>query len=267
MLSHRIAHFAENTLSIPNVFTTSSDHPKSIQGTLMKSFRIFTTLLALCLLLSGCSSFFQTKKTAALSGHVTGSVTYRERVALPPGAKVIVSLEDVTRTNRSGEFVAQQTMQPTSQVPIAFDLRYLPQAIDLEHRYAVSAAIVDDREELLWSSAEAIPVVLTASDKPLAIVVERVSNPDTASARAPKAVPFKCDTISLIAKFGKDNVTIMLPGRSVTLPQVVSASGARYSDGSTTFWNKGDEALFEMNDVSYKGCHVDTLPPVSEPVK
>ena len=58
----------------------------------------------------------------------------------------------------------------------------------------------------------------------------------------------------------RDRVEIMLAGRTITLPNVISGSGARYSDGSTTFWNKGNEALFEMNGVSYKGCKTDPLP-------
>jgi membrane-bound inhibitor of C-type lysozyme len=29
---------------------------------------------------------------------------------------------------------------------------------------------------------------------------------------------------------------------------VISGSGARYSDGKTTFWNKGNEVLLEVND-------------------
>jgi heat shock protein HslJ len=42
-------------------------------------------------------------------------------------------------------------------------------------------------------------------------------------------------------------VTITLDGATLTLPQAVSASGARYSDETTTFWSKGDEAFVEVN--------------------
>ncbi len=31
--------------------------------------------------------------------------------------------------------------------------------------------------------------------------------------------------------------------------------GSKYSHGSTTFWNKGDEALIEVNgELVYQGC-------------
>jgi membrane-bound inhibitor of C-type lysozyme len=50
-------------------------------------------------------------------------------------------------------------------------------------------------------------------------------------------------------------VTITLSGESLTLPRAESASGARYSDGSNNFWNKGDEALVEVDGkIVYEGC-------------
>lgn len=50
-------------------------------------------------------------------------------------------------------------------------------------------------------------------------------------------------------------VTISLPDDTLTLPQVESASGAKYSDGTTVFWNKGDEAFVEVDgETIYDGC-------------
>jgi putative lipoprotein len=71
------------------------------------------------------------------------------------------------------------------------------------------------------------------------------SSPPSAEAPTLKeATPAKH---ALTATFHDDRVVIELPERSLTLPQVVSASGARYSDGPTTFWNKGREATFEVD--------------------
>lgn len=68
---------------------------------------------------------------------------------------------------------------------------------------------------------------------------------------APAATPpirarFACDDLALAATFHGDRVELELPNRTLTLPQVIAASGARYSDGSNTFWNKGNEATFEF---------------------
>lgn len=228
----------------------------------MKKFRFLAAVLALLLLAACARKIRPDGNLPALSGHVTGSVTYRERIALPPDARIIVSLEDVNRTDQGSSFVAQQVLQSKAQVPIPFDLRYLPVAIDRSHRYAVRAEIVDAHDALLWSSTEIYPVRFDQPEKPVAITVVRAPNPTAAAMPAANTVvPFKCDDFAFIARFGANKVDIALPGRAVTLPQVISGSGARYSDGSTTFWNKGDSALFEMNGVIYKNCQTDTLPP------
>ncbi|WOD41229.1 MliC family protein [Nodosilinea sp. E11] len=49
---------------------------------------------------------------------------------------------------------------------------------------------------------------------------------------------------------GTEEAVVTLPDQEpVTLPATEAASGARYSDGTTTFWNKGDEALVEVDDA------------------
>ena len=41
--------------------------------------------------------------------------------------------------------------------------------------------------------------------------------------------------------------TLVVGGKTYELPQVVSASGARYSAAKVTWWNKGREATLELN--------------------
>jgi putative lipoprotein len=75
-----------------------------------------------------------------------------------------------------------------------------------------------------------------------------------AQSPAPLAVWFTCaDGRSIEATFDNrepPRVTLNLAGTTIGLPQVVSASGARYSDGQTVFWTKGREALFAIVDGS-----------------
>ena len=218
----------------------------------MKLFRTAGALLAGC-----AGGKLSSGERAGLSGHLRGSVTYRERIALPADARIIVRLEDVSRKDASGSFIAQQTLHPRTEVPVAFDLRYLPSAIDTTHRYALHASIVDAQDELLWMSPEQTPILFTDGEKPVVLTVARVLDPAAPPPRVNSVVGFKCDDFSFLAKFFADKVEIALAGRTLSLPQVLSASGARYSDGRSTFWNKGDSALFHMNGVDYKGCRVD----------
>jgi heat shock protein HslJ/membrane-bound inhibitor of C-type lysozyme len=46
----------------------------------------------------------------------------------------------------------------------------------------------------------------------------------------------------------------------LVLPQVISASGARYSDGYTVLWNKGDEVTLTSGEFNPKDCKERVLP-------
>jgi membrane-bound inhibitor of C-type lysozyme len=48
---------------------------------------------------------------------------------------------------------------------------------------------------------------------------------------------------------------VLLEGEGATrLPQTVSASGARYSDGEQSFWVKGDRATWQMGQAPARSC-------------
>lgn len=63
-----------------------------------------------------------------------------------------------------------------------------------------------------------------------------------------RAYVWDCDgglTLYMKNLYREDAITLDLHEGPRKLPQVVSASGARYSDGSITFWTKGSTATFE----------------------
>lgn len=74
---------------------------------------------------------------------VRGSVSYRDRSALPPDAAMEVWITDVTPGLMLTMAVVAQQRFPTSgrQVPLAFELSYDPARVDPTHRYAIKAAI------------------------------------------------------------------------------------------------------------------------------
>lgn len=70
---------------------------------------------------------------------------------------------------------------------------------------------------------------------------------------------FECEgDKALKAEFLEDSVRLTLSdGRQLSLPQTVSASGARYAntDGSFVFWNKGITAFIEERGTQmYESC-------------
>lgn len=70
---------------------------------------------------------------------------------------------------------------------------------------------------------------------------------------------FACtNSKAIYAEFTKNQVKLKLSdGRELTLPQAISASGARYANNEETFifWNKGDGAFIEENErTTYQDC-------------
>jgi putative hemolysin len=73
---------------------------------------------------------------------------------------------------------------------------------------------------------------------------------------------FRCDagrTLDAVFSNGAQNsVSLVLSdGRALTLPQAMSASGARYANAreSLVFWNKGNAAFIDENGKpTYRGC-------------
>ncbi len=83
------------------------------------------------------------------------------------------------------------------------------------------------------------------------------------ASRPINAVSYSCKNgKSIDAKFYKDRVDLTLSDdRQLTLPQAVSASGARYAndDESIVFWEKGDTAFITESDKeTFKDCKSDS---------
>ena len=72
---------------------------------------------------------------------VTGTVNYRERIALPPDAVVLVQLRDVSLMDVAAKLISEQIIKPEHSVPIAFSLPYATKDIDERMTYSVFATI------------------------------------------------------------------------------------------------------------------------------
>lgn len=77
----------------------------------------------------------------------------------------------------------------------------------------------------------------------------------SAEHEAPRVFTFNCESAyTFTVQYDGDTAVVTLPAGTVRLPQVVSGSGARYSDGNITFWNKGNTARLEVGDRTYESC-------------
>ena len=64
------------------------------------------------------------------TARVTGTVTYRERIALTPEATLIVSLEDVSLQDAPSVTIAERVIENPGQVPIYFEIPYAAERIE-----------------------------------------------------------------------------------------------------------------------------------------
>ncbi len=77
----------------------------------------------------------------ALAGVVTGTASYRERIALPPDATFEAQLQDVSRADAPALVLGRVRHDPAGQTPFHFKIAYDDQAIKPGHTYAVRAEV------------------------------------------------------------------------------------------------------------------------------
>ena len=126
--------------------------------------KMFSRLgLALIVLASSLSAAVAETKT------ITGTVSYLERIALPPGAVMDVQLLDVSRQDVAATTIAAQRFAMNG-VPQSFSLSYDPAVIDPALTYTIRAQIwLDDR--VLYRTTQAFPVLTGNGSDDIAVFV------------------------------------------------------------------------------------------------
>ena len=90
---------------------------------------------------------------------VSGSVTYRERLALTPDATLIVELRDVSYADGPAPLIARQTIPGPGQVPIRFRVEYSRADIDERNLYSIQAKIIEADGRLAFTNDTAYEVI------------------------------------------------------------------------------------------------------------
>ncbi len=121
-----------------------------------------TALLAASLVACGGEDTAPEAGTTEGNGMATlsGTVTYRERMALPINASVNVRLLDVSLMDVPARVLAEDNISAQGQsVPIPYRLEYDPMLIREGMSYAVRAEIRGAGGELMWTTDTVHPVL------------------------------------------------------------------------------------------------------------
>lgn len=116
---------------------------------------------------------------------LTGDVTYRERIALPPGGTLSVSLIDLASPDKP-RVSAKAPIGSPGQVPLTFTLNFDDTVIVAGHSYALVAEIAGT-DAVWFRNAEPYAVDPLAPAAPILIIVNVVPR-DAATVAAPEPV-------------------------------------------------------------------------------
>ncbi len=173
---------------------------------------------------------------AATARDVTGSVAYREKIALPPGAELVVVL--------NGPFgqVGEARVTSDAQVPLPFTI-----ATEDTGPLTLRAGLFSGGAQI-WLTAE-VPVP------------EGADGVDLGALSLLRHVPLgfgsrmKCGDQQVDVGFAGDAARLRIGGRLIELAPIEAASGAKYSDGSgNSFWSKGNRATVTLDGVDLAEC-------------
>ena len=109
---------------------------------------------------------------------ITGTVTYRERMALGPTAQLNIQLQDVSLADVAATIIAEKTISDFGQVPIRFELEYDPTKIEQRNTY-VLRAVIRDNGKMLFTTDTAYPVITRDNINSAEIMLIRVNTEES----------------------------------------------------------------------------------------
>ncbi|MXZ68088.1 MAG: hypothetical protein F4Z17_03645 [Acidimicrobiia bacterium] len=108
---------------------------------------------------------------------VSGTITYRERIPLSPGAVVKISLNDTSYADGPSELVAHHTITDPGQVPIDFRVPYPWEAINSRNTYSISVRIEGEDGRLAFINDTAYDVITHGNPNRVDLVLVMVEPP------------------------------------------------------------------------------------------
>lgn len=107
---------------------------------------------------------------------ITGTATYRERMALPPNAVFEATLEDVSRADAPSRVIKIFRNEKPGNPPFPFTIAYDPSQIDEDHTYVVRVRVTIDGK-LLFTTTQRYQVLTQGHGNEIGtmIVMQRVS--------------------------------------------------------------------------------------------
>ncbi len=181
-------------------------------------------------------------QTASETRGISGTLAYRERIALSPEAVIVVEARD------AGDTLVAEFREAAAgrQVPLPFALD-LPTGVSARLRAALLGG-----GPASWVSPE---IEVAEGTGP----VDLGQLPLTRHLPLGFASRLRCGEREILLGYLGDGAVIETDGRRIRLIQVVAASGSRFEapdDPDTWVWTKGDTALARLGGVDLPECRL-----------
>jgi len=138
------------------------------------TYRNLQRSLIPAMLLAVAAFALRSAPASAASAKITGSASYRERIALTPDAVFEATLEDVSLSDALAKVIARVRLEDPGQVPIDFEISYDPTRIEPRRTYVVRASIYDNGR-LRFIGNQAYPVLTQGHGSNVTVVMRGAS--------------------------------------------------------------------------------------------
>jgi len=142
-----------------------------VRSYVMRDGHLFLSLMAD----GGIYEFEPMSREGSVKGAVRGTATYRERMALPPGAVLEATLQDVSRADAAAVEIGRARVENPGNPPIKFEIPYDPSRIDSTRSYAVRARITVDGK-LFFTTDQHYPVLTAGKGTEVELLLRRAAS-------------------------------------------------------------------------------------------
>lgn len=192
-----------------------------------------SALTLLASLLAASTAYAQDMRT------ISGEAVYRERMALPDDAELVVDAKGFQDTI----LATSSTAVDGQQVPLPFTLD-IPADVKASFQAAI---LIDDMPRFI---SEPVTIAAGKDDIDLGDVLLSGFSPSGFQST------FMCGDARLEVSFHDDEAIVESDQRIYYLSPVISADGAKYQseDGDNVFWSKGNGALVTLDGKALPDC-------------
>jgi putative lipoprotein len=132
-------------------------------------------LLAPTVLVASCASQ-RTDDNDAATASISGTVSYVQRIAMPPQNTVTIKLLDVSRADAPAVELGKQIISNAGNPPINFVIRYNPADVRPTGTYAIAATIEADGRILFRTTEQFNVLTREAPKDDISVLVKMTGN-------------------------------------------------------------------------------------------